>query len=80
MIIYFLSKLALCEGILLGASALCQVIVHIRNPRHANDYVELKNETKDGVTVVLPDGSEFYAKTDHRLQRMYDELYRSREE
>lgn len=75
----FLSKLTLCEGIVLGASALCQVIVHIRIPRHVNDYVELKNETKDGATVVLPDGSEFYVETDHRLQRMYDSIYNKQE-
>lgn len=79
----FLSKLVICNCIVLAASALSQVIVHLRKPNRGDnhiEYVEFRNETKDGITVVLPDGSEFYAKTDHRLQRMCDELRRSKEE
>lgn len=77
----FLVQLAICEGIVLVVSILVQVIVHLRKPNRGNNhigYVEIKNETKDGVTVVLPDGSEFYAETDHRIQKMYDDFRRSK--
>lgn len=70
----FLANLIVCESAVLFGSAVYQVIVHLRNPKRDDDYVELKNRTKDGVTVVLPDGYEFYAQTDHELQRMCDEL------
>lgn len=70
----FLGNLIFCENAVLFGCAVYQVIVHLRNPKRDDDYVEFKNRTKDGVTVVLPDGSEFYAQTDHELQRMCDEL------
>lgn len=76
----FLGNLIVCESTVLFGCGVFQVIVHLRKPKRDNEYVELKNQTKDGVTVVLPDGSEFYARTDHKIQRMYDEYRRAMDE
>lgn len=68
----FLINLAISEGVVLCCSIVFQIVVHIRQRRQANDFIELKSQTKDGATFVLSDGSEFKAKTDRRLQDMYD--------
>lgn len=68
----FFFSLGITEGIVLCCSAVFQIIVHVRHRKQTNDYIEIKTQTKDGATFVLPDGSEFYAKTDRRLQNMYD--------
>ena len=68
----FFACLGITEGIVLGLGAVSQIIIHVRYRKQTNDYIEIKSQTKDGATFVLPDGSEFHAKTDRRLQNMYD--------
>ncbi len=67
----FLNNLMITEGIVICCSAIFQIAVHIRYRTQTNDYVEI-NRTKDGATVVLPDGTEFHAVVDRRIQNMYD--------
>ena len=68
----FFFSLSITEGLVLCCSVVFQIIVHVRHRKQTNDYIEVKTQTKDGATFVMPDGSEFYAKTDRRLQNMYD--------
>ncbi len=68
----FLICLGITEGVVLCLSAVSQIIIHVRYRKQTNDYIEIKSQTKDGATFVLPDGSEFHANTDRRLQNMYD--------
>jgi len=71
----FLINLAITEGAVLICSLIFQLVVHIRFRKTTYNHVDLKNQSRDGATVVLPDGSEFYAKTDRRLQNMIDSMY-----
>lgn len=71
----FLICLGISEGIVLCSGAIFQITVHVRYGKQTNDYIEIKSETKDGATYILSDGSELYAKTDHRLQNMIDSMY-----
>lgn len=68
----FLIKLLYTEGIVLALSMLYQVAAHIRFRKQLNTFLEIKKQDKDGSTIVLPDGTEIFAQTDHRLQNMYD--------
>lgn len=70
--------LGITEGIVLCLSAVSQIVIHVRNRKQTKDYIELKSQTKDGSTFVLPDGSEIHAKIDRRLQNMYDMLSNSK--
>ena len=76
-----LSSFSIClgitEGIVLCLSAVSQIVIHVRNRKQTNDHIEIKSQTKDGATFVLSDGSEIHAKTDRRLQNMYDMLSNS---
>ena len=44
---------------------------HLQNSKRSQT-IEIKSQTKDGTTFVLPDGSEFHDETDRRQQNMYD--------
>ena len=44
--------------------------------KQSSEYVGIyiKNQTKDGATIVFPDSTEIHARTDPRLQRLADSL------
>lgn len=68
----FLICLGISEGVVLCTGAVFQIAVHVCYGKQTNEHIELKSETKDGATYILSDGSELHAKTDRRLQNMYD--------
>lgn len=73
----FFIYLGITEGVVLCLSTVSQFVVHVRYRKQTNDYIELKSQTKDSATFVLPDGREFHAKTDRCLQNMVDMLSNS---
>ena len=68
----FTTKLLYTEGTVLVLSLIYQVAAHIRFRKHSNTFLEIRSQDKDGATIVLPDGTEIFAQTDHRLQNMYN--------
>ena len=71
----FLINLAISECIFLCFGIILQIAVHIHYNKQVNDSFEIKHQTKDGATIVLSDGTEFYARSDRQLQNIVDSMY-----